>query len=135
MYHRAGFGEVGGRSYPGRCNPHAWLKSGAIQPAKWYPFPRAEIFAPPAPGSHSPFRGLFMSMVLPRCSLLFVIGVASGDAGGGWGCLQASYSDFDFHGLMACSFKSAAYGGSIAGVSSERNSDMLFAAPTVIRWI
>src|SRR5258708_14839886 len=51
MYHRAGFGEAGERSYPGRCNPHAWLKSGAIQPAKWYPFPRAEIFAPPAPGS------------------------------------------------------------------------------------
>jgi hypothetical protein len=135
MYHRAGFGEVGERSYPGRCNPHAWLKSGAIQPAKWYPFPRAEIFAPPAPGSHSPFRGLFMSMALPRRDLSFVIGGASGDAGGGWGCLQASYSDFDFHGLMACSFKSAAYGGSIAGVSSEGNSDMLFAAPTVIRWI
>jgi|SRR5580700_9397900 hypothetical protein len=71
------------------------------------------------------------------CNLSFIIreARASGDAGGGWGCLQAFYADFDFHGLMACSFKSAAYGGSIAGVSSERNSDMLFAAPTVIRWI
>jgi hypothetical protein len=74
-------------------------------------------------------------MALPRCSLLFVIGGALGDAGGGWGCLQASYSDFDFHGLIARSFKSAAYRGGIAGVSAERNGDMLFAAPTVIRWI
>jgi len=55
MYHPAGFGEAGERSYPG-CNTHAWLKSGAIQPAEWYPFPRAEIFAPPGPGSHSPLR-------------------------------------------------------------------------------
>ena len=31
----------------GRCYPHALLKSGAIQPAKWYPSPRAEIFALP----------------------------------------------------------------------------------------
>src|SRR5260221_9918924 len=56
MYHPAGFGEASERSYPGRCNPHAWLKSGAIQPAKWHPFPRAEIFAPPGPGSTSPHR-------------------------------------------------------------------------------
>src|SRR5260370_12666564 len=56
MYHPAGFGEAGERSYSGRCNPHAWLKSGAIQPAKWYQFPRAEIFAPPGPGSISPTR-------------------------------------------------------------------------------
>jgi hypothetical protein len=56
MYDPAGFGEAGERSYPGRCNPHAWLKSGAIQPAEWYPFPRAEIFAPPGPGSLSPAR-------------------------------------------------------------------------------
>ena len=56
MYQFAGFGEAGARSYPGRCNPHAWLKSGAIRLAKWYPFPRAEIFAPPGPGSLSPFR-------------------------------------------------------------------------------
>src|SRR5260370_38963708 len=34
MGHPAGFGEAGERSHPGRCNPHAWLKSGAIQPAK-----------------------------------------------------------------------------------------------------
>src|SRR5258708_26141561 len=115
MYHRVGFGEVGERSYPGRCNPHAWLKSGAIQPAKWYPFPRAEIFAPPPPGSHSTFRGLFMSMVLPRCNLSFVIGGASGDAGGGGATLHASYSAFALYGLMACSFKSCPSGGACAG--------------------
>jgi hypothetical protein len=61
MYHPAGFGEAGERSYPGRGNPHAWLKSGAIQPAKWYPFPRAEIFAPPGPGSLSLIRPLAVS--------------------------------------------------------------------------
>jgi hypothetical protein len=63
MYHPAGFGEAGERSYPGRCNPHAWLKSGAIQPAKWYPFSRAEIFAPPSPGSHSPARPYAVSLL------------------------------------------------------------------------
>jgi len=71
MYHPAGFGEAGERSYPGRGNPHAWLKSGAIQPAKWYPFPRAEIFAPPSPGS--PFRPFAVSQ-LAGCSLSGAMG-------------------------------------------------------------
>src|ERR1700731_4635075 len=64
MYHLAEFGEAGERSYPGRCNPHAWLKSGAIQPAKWYPFPAPRfsphrLLGPISPRrrhAHSPFR-------------------------------------------------------------------------------
>ena len=71
MYHPAGFGEAGERSYPGRCNPHASLKSGAIQPAKWYPFPRAEIFAPPGPGSLSPHRRFAHSPFRPFAVSLF----------------------------------------------------------------
>ena len=64
MYHPAGLGKAGERSYPGRRNPHAWLKSIAIQPAKWYPFPHAEIFAPPGPGSH-----FAHSLIRPICAL------------------------------------------------------------------
>ncbi len=74
MYHLVGFGEAGQRSYPGQCNPHAWLKSGAIQPATWHPFPRAEIFAPPAPGSpfaHSPPGSVF-SEICPQGASSFV---------------------------------------------------------------
>jgi hypothetical protein len=46
MYHPVEFGEAGERSYPGRCNPHAWLKSGAIQPAKWFPVSPRRDFRP-----------------------------------------------------------------------------------------
>jgi hypothetical protein len=38
------------RSHAGSGNTHAWLKSGAIEPARWHPFARAEIFALPASG-------------------------------------------------------------------------------------
>ena len=59
-------------------------------------------------------------------------GGASGDAGGRWRRFQASYSNFDFHGLIAGSFKCATDRGGIASVSSERDRDVLLAAPTVI---
>jgi hypothetical protein len=47
------------------ATPHAWLKSGAIQPAKWFPFPRAEIFALPGHGPfHSPHRLVAVTSVI-----------------------------------------------------------------------
>src|SRR5580700_10104129 len=69
MYHLAGFGEAGERSYLGRCNPHAWLKSGAIEPAKWCPFPAPRFspyrswvaVSPTRPFAVSPLAGCSLS--------------------------------------------------------------------------
>src|SRR5260370_5203204 len=81
MYHPAGFGGAGKRLYPGQCNPHPWLKSGAIQPAKWFPFPRAEIFALPGHGPfHSPYRLVAVTSVIcvrMHASLFVLVGKVS----------------------------------------------------------
>jgi beta-lactamase class A len=50
---------------PGQCNAHAWLKSGAIQPARSYPFARVEILALPDPASFSPYRPFAVSPFRP----------------------------------------------------------------------
>jgi hypothetical protein len=50
---------AGIRKLAGRCNPHAWLKSGAVDPLEEMSARRAEIFALPNNfgGHFAPFAG------------------------------------------------------------------------------
>ena len=96
---------------------------------------RCRRHTPCRPFALSPTRRFVVSLFFwPFLAVICHVSF-SGDAGGGWGCLQAFDADFDFHGLIAGSFKSSAHWGGIAGISPEGNGDMLFSAPTVIGWI